>query len=465
MGRNQFILQSGIPKRDLVFWNKQTAQNSSIPPLYDSQDLLDAGYGYEYLSPENLQMSEATVSGGLLASDGPAYKAFIIRETDLLTTDRVNMLAKFANQGLPIIFYGGIPSQIASSTGLAQAQATLKNITSLPNVHRATIGSLATAIDSIGIQPLTKVSANGTWYTYWRENSSEDSSHALVYNDGNYSEGEISFASTRRPFFFDAWTGEQTPVLEYKVSSGYTTIPLRLAASQSVIIRFVNTGPDEEPSVHVTSAPGFILKFSSSNSSGLVAKVPNSATGEITTSDGKNHSIYTKNATSQFALKDWTLIAEKWGPPADLFDIDTVAIKVNTTHTLPELLSWPEIEGLANTSGVGYYSTTFQWNDTSDSAFIDFGRAVDTLRVRINGHELPPLDYTWAKADISEYLVKGQNSVEAVVATTMINGLVPIWNELRTSGSPPQIPDWTQQDEAGLVGTVVVVPYYAVVIG
>jgi hypothetical protein len=129
VARNQFILQSGTPKRDLVFWDKQTARDSSIPVLYDSIDLIEARYGYDYLSLENLQLSEVTVLDGLLAPDGPAYKAFIIRETDLLTTDEVNALANFVNQGLPVIFYGEILPQMASSTGLAEAQATLENIT------------------------------------------------------------------------------------------------------------------------------------------------------------------------------------------------------------------------------------------------------------------------------------------------------------------------------------------------
>jgi hypothetical protein len=125
-----------------------------------------SGYGYEYLSPSNFQLPEAVVTNNVLAPNGPAYKALILRQTDLLTTDGVAKLAQYAKQGLPIIMSGGIPTRIASSTGLAAAQATPRAMTSLPNVHTVAAGPLASTVASIGIQPLTKVSADQPWYTY-----------------------------------------------------------------------------------------------------------------------------------------------------------------------------------------------------------------------------------------------------------------------------------------------------------
>lgn len=88
-----------------------------------------------------------------------------------------------------------------------------------------------------------------------------------------------------------------------------------------------------------------------------------------------------------------------------------------------------------------------------------------TLRVKINGQQLPNLDFTSPKADISQYLVEGKNSVEAVAATTMINGLAPILLELRTSGSGPimGLDKFTSTEvESGLVVNVIVTPYTGV---
>ena len=399
----------------------------------------------------------------VLAPNGPAYKALIIRQTDLLTLDGVNKVSQYAHQGLPIILLGGIPNQITSGS-LPLAQSILKSITSLPNVHQSPPGSLTTTLSSIGIQPLSKVSANDTWFTYWRQEGQD--SYVYLYNNGSYSAGSVSFASTSKPYFFDAWTGDQTPILEYTVASGYTTIPFTFSPSQSTIIAFLSEAPFATPKIQVTTAPPSILGYSYTSSTGLVAKVPAStSTRQLTTSDGKTHFIPAPTIHSSFALGNWTLIAEIWGPPANLSDIDIIAVKINTTHKLPELLSWPEIPGLQNASGVGYYSTSFSWTNTSVGAIIDFGRVVHTLRARINGKQLPPLDFTSAKADISQYLIKGENIVETIVATTMINGLAPILDQLKTSGAGPPVGALgfkSTQVESGMVGTVVVTPYVGI---
>jgi hypothetical protein len=407
-------------------------------------------------------LPSAIVENTTLAPQGPAYKALVLRSTDLLTSQGVIKLTQYASEGLPIIISGGIPDQIDSTTGVAEAQETLRNITSLPNVHQIPAGPLAPTLSTLGIEPWTKVSANDTWYTYWRDGTEHYDSAVYIYNDGNYSEGTVSFASTGTPFFLDAWTGEETPILNYTVEYGRTTITLNLASAQSIFIGFSSSVHGANP-IHVTSASSSILGFSYDKHSGLIAKVaPSSVESLVVTSDDQHHTIPAFKNVSPFTLGDWTLVAEKWGPPANLSDIDIVAIKTNTTHILPALQSWPDIPGLANTSGVGYYTTTFTWPSTSVGAIIDFGRVVHTLRVKINGNQLPALDFASAKADITPYLCQGNNLVEAIVATTMINGLFPIVDKLKTSGSGPPFGASTfasLQVEAGLVDDVVVTPY------
>ncbi|PVH71603.1 hypothetical protein DL98DRAFT_383782, partial [Cadophora sp. DSE1049] len=435
IARTNWVLQSGIPQRDLVFWKKASATDNSFPILYNFTDLESAGYGYEYISPENFRLPLATVERGVLARSGPSYKALIIRQDDILTLDGTIKLAKFARQGLPIIISGAIPSRIASPTGLLSAQANLREILSLPNVHQVSTGALAASMASIGIQPRTKVSANSTWYTYLRKDDATKSDYVFVYNSGNYSEGTITFQTTRQPFFMDAWTGEILPVVEYKVSSGSTTIFLCLASGQTAIIAFTSANIRDSPPLHVSSAPSSILGYTYAKNAGLIAKIPaSSAESSLTLSSGKSVSIPAQNIPTAFKLSNWTLIAESWRAPDNLYDSGTLGVKRNTTHYLPELLPWQEIPGLANTSGVGYYNANFSWTETSVGAVIDFGRVVHTLQVKINGRQLLPLDPTSPKADITEYLVKGKNRVEAVAATTLYNSLVPVFSRLQTSG-------------------------------
>jgi hypothetical protein len=120
-------------------------------------------------------------------------------------------------------------------------------------------------------------------------------------------------------------------------------------------------------------------------------------------------------------------------------------------------------------SGRGYYSTSFQWPPPKPAnnpayfvpgAYIDLGAIIHTVRVSINGHALLPLDLTWARADISRYLVNGINEVEVVVSTPLGNALREIWDSIEIAGKTaasqlgaPSVADY------GLVFPVQIVPY------
>ena len=393
----------------------------------------------------------------------------------LLTVDGVTRLAGFAKSGLPIIFYGGIPSTLAShnDSGSAFVASTLKAMQSLGNVHLFNTGTLAGTLEDVGITPLTQVSSNGTWWTNWRQDPSGND-YVYIYNEGNYSsEGSINFATTGTPYYFDAWTGGQTPVLNYTAHPRTTEIKIQLASKQSMMIAFTTfpiPGIDL-PNVYFTQTPDSIIGFSYSKAEGLIAKTTYFVTSRnsipLVTSDHTRHEINAPNVPAPFTLSNYTLIAEHWDHPDNLFDVETVANKYNTTHMLPYLLPWLQIPGLSNTSGIGYYTSTLSWpppgGNSSLGAIIDFGRVIHSLRASINGSPLPTLDLTWAQTDISSFLKEGENVLEVVISTRMANGLRPIWNQLMTSGTLNVMPVPDELEE-GLVGTVTVIPYAKVVV-
>jgi hypothetical protein len=313
-------------------------------------------------------------------------------------------------------------------------------------------------VSSLGIESATKVTADRTWYMYWRTDGALD--YIFVYNDAlgvprgsGFSQGTIEFQSTGKPYLFDAWSGVESPISNYTQSKTSTTIFFRLAGNQSVIVAFKN---DESAAKHVTATSAGVISVEN-NGSSILALVGNTLS-TCHTSDGRSH-VLAASSIEPITLSSWTLVAEHWDPPSDLADIDVIANKSNTTHILTSLESWQHIAGLQDVSGRGYYSTTFDWEPRPNSgAIIDFGAVVNTLRVSINGHALPPLDPTWAKADITPFLEKGSNRVEAVIATTLINRLRPLWASLRSSGVGPSGSAPSAQDY-GLVSDVVVMPY------
>lgn len=482
------------------------------------------GYTYEYLSPDNFDLVNAVVQNKILAPDAQSFKALVVRANDSLTLNGTAKLVEFARAGLPIVFSGGIPTSylgVNDPATVARSQKSLNQAASLPNVHiTASYDSLASTLAAIGIQPTVKLNGTTSLYTVHRRDSSAKTDYFFVYNDAIYSpRGEgglttvIEFGSTGIPYHFNAWTGEQTPILVYRRTKTSTLIPLTLAGNQTTIVAFVpkplgtsslpidiaddgslnvqvifdpafGTTSDEAPSIPGTSLTGVsdsILAVSALQNGSVVLKVGASSSGSApsyTLSNGATKTLGSVQTIAPITLQDWTLIVEHWDPPSNMSNIEGGAYKHNTTHSLQSLVSWQAITGLQSVSGRGYYSTTFTWPPRSNytsmafkgplGAIIDFGSVVHTLQVSINGKLLPPLDVTDAKADISNYLVRGKNRVEAVVATPLGNVLRPIWTTLKTSGTgpsdpvaggpPPPVADY------GLIEPAVITPYWAILL-
>lgn len=456
-------------------------------PLCQLPDLLDAGkfhqfrainianqagYSYEYLSPDNFQLSQAVVENGVLAPEGPGYKALIILANQTMTDDGIAKLYTFAEAGLPLIFYGGLPSNALDYNNSSDASSTseLAGLQKYPNVHIIGDGTLASSLQTIGIEPLTRVNVNTTLWTNWRHDEAAGIDYVYIYNDSpGSSTGTITFASQNIPYEFNAWTGEQNPILAYTTSAAGITIPISLASNQTRLIAFSKSplDPTDNCGVHIDESNIENLYTSYSPATGLVVKITTTndlQNSIINISDGPSHKLSCTTPAPSFTLTDYTLTVEHWSPPSNLSDIETIAIKHNTTHSLATLVPWSQIPGLTNTSGIGYYSTTFTWPPSTDGAtgaFIDFGAIIHSICVSINGRQLPPLDFRHAEADIGAYLVDGLNVVDVRVATTLGNVLRGIWFDLRTSGTYNTI-DVPVEADMGLLGEVVVTPYVEV---
>ena len=67
------------------------------------------GWSYTYLSPDNLSLKQAKVQNGVLAPDGPAWRAFVVEATQNVTLDAARHLRQYAASGLPVILSGGSP--------------------------------------------------------------------------------------------------------------------------------------------------------------------------------------------------------------------------------------------------------------------------------------------------------------------------------------------------------------------
>ncbi|CAG8902477.1 unnamed protein product [Penicillium egyptiacum] len=476
ISRLQYSQQTGKLRTDVAVYNKQSATDFAFASsLANLTDIIHDGYSYSYISPDNFDLPHAYVRQGILAPDGPAYKSLVIPNTANVTLDSINKLRTFAESGFPVILSGGDPSYYmtgaASEKGnFARAIALLKET---DNVYSAANGEIANQLSSLSLDPQIRVQSNGTWYTTWRESLNEHMDFAFIFNAGEASSGHIEVSSDKRPYVCNMWTGDITPVINYHNANGKIVIPLRLESNQTALIGFNGEIRDRSNSIlQGVQVPSTVLGYKYSATSSQLVDL-HVAAGGPDTLGGKNHSAFwARKAASSFPITNWSLTAEHWAAPTNISDASLVASKYNTTHQLSSLVSWTEIPGLANSSGVGYYSASFNWpprTGSADGAYVIFPKITHALCLRINGNDLPALDYNAPSIDIGPYIKQGQNEILAIVPTTMWNYLRSIFDQIEMSGLPPLItiaypgplPGLVQN---GLRGTVQIVPYVKTVV-
>jgi hypothetical protein len=429
------------------------------------------GFAYEYVSPDNLQLPTAVVVDGVFAPTRQRFKVLVVRILEFLTVPGVKKLREYARAGLPIIFDGGVPTRMwaAHECASKQVSAVMHDLAELENVHVITGAGLADTILSLGIEPLTKISSNGSWYTVWREDTINNIDYVFVYNEnGTTTTGTIEFASTKIPYLYDIWSGKQFPLMVYEKTATKTIIPFTLHGNQSNIVAFLPEPINAVPTTYVTSSPSGVLSISASNQSISVKAGANGQPLSVKTSDGQTHAV-AGSVAKPFGLTNWNLTVEHWDPPENFGDVAVTARKSNTTHNLPTLVTWNKIPDLENVSGRGYYTAKFQWPPTQtavDGAFIDVGRIFQTLTLTVNGNRLPPLDPSEGRADIGPYLKTGENEVHIAIATTLINALRPVWYDMRFSATVPEPPNRLPPAQVyGLKSPVTITPYKETIIG
>ena len=162
--RLQYITQTGVPKIDVAFYLKDV-NFQSLTRRYVPADLEEAGYTYNYVSPENFELPNSYVLNDVLAPDAQAFKALIVRGNDSMTVIGAQKINEYARNGLPVIFSGGIPSNTSgfvTATASSYINNTLASILSLPNVHQVSYDSLAQSLVSLGITPRASINSNST---------------------------------------------------------------------------------------------------------------------------------------------------------------------------------------------------------------------------------------------------------------------------------------------------------------
>ena len=286
---------------------------------------------------------------------------------------------------------------------------------------------------------------------FWAYNSDIYDNHAT----------EASFKANGTPYNLDAWTGTITSILNYTTDGDRYNIWVQLKSNQSTIIAFADEAffPNVEvPDIHVIATDVQHLAYST-NTSELVAKDTRDVDHPIKLSDGRTIVLNATNSLPQATvLGPWNLTVQDWQSNPNPWNNYT-SIYAYHQYTLDTLIPWYNITGLANVSGIGTYTTTFDWNPTlgTAGAFLDLGSVFMTARLWVNNQTTRPLDVDDPVVDVTPYLLNGTNDVRIEVSTTLRNRLLQVnvtqsWEQANYSATYGPQP-------YGLMSPVVLTPF------
>lgn len=381
--RLQYLSQVGTNVSAVALFRNDLAHGADEAPPAPrlNQALMDAGYNYDHINADSLL--HCTVRDKLLVTRGGAqYRALVlpapntIPAVDAIDDDVAGKLVEFANAGLPIFFAKQIPT---GAEGLMEnAQATQRALTALhafPNVSVA-----ADIADLIAKLPQT-VSSNvrflgpsvpfiqkriGNFNAYFLRNETDAVLHL-----------HAEFEAEGTPELWDPWSGEIAGIASTQRKGSWVAVELDLEPFSSALIVF---DPEGSETAAVAQKARRLLRTEAIGSNGWKL----SAAG-----------LVPSGATSEFH------------------------------RDLPALVDWSLDSELRGFSGRGVYTASFTapGADAGSSVILDLGNVRDVAEVTVNGKHVATLLLRPYRADITDFVHPGENTLEIAVTNTLYNSM------------------------------------------
>ncbi|WP_106400528.1 glycosyl hydrolase [Actinocorallia populi] len=428
--RMQYVLRQGRPSVDLAVYRQSHGSDVREPEGVP-------GFTLDFTGPD--QLAGTSVRGRRLAPDGPAYRALVLDRQPTLGLDTARTLLSHARRGLPIVVVGEPPARTPGAHRAADQDAELgrlmQRLLAQPSVRRVSApGELGSSLAALGVRSSAESSAPGLLTVRRAVNGGN---LYYLYNPTSAAvSAEVSLEGEGRPFSLDAWTGKISPLGRYRTEKARTVVPVSLAPGASTVIAL---GGGEGR--HVISVDGGEVVAND----GLHLRATTGGTYTARLNDGTTAQIALPEVAPEQRLDSWKLTVDDWRRGAD-GRRETVRHELD----LPSLKPWSDIPELADSSGIGTYSTTVTLGDL-DGAYLELGEVTDTFQISVNGRALPPSDQVTRRVDLAGHLEPGTNTITIRVATTLRN-------RLRVT---PDLPLQAQQPRQryGLIGPVRLLPY------
>ena len=469
--RNQWVLQSGTPKYDLVFYRQKGYTATGIGAPWATASGIPTGWTHSFATDRVLGLHGVGVKAGRLAPEGPSFGALILgpdqfagNETEI-SADGARLLLGFAEAGLPTVVLGDwsapLATGAASAADAAQVAADIARLLTLPNVVAVADQSLIpNALAQLGVVPAVTQTSSSLMHThrvdgqidlYYLANARHAASSKVTAIAQTAWLTPVDAAAV--PYRLDAWTGEITRIAAFTRQDGRIGVQVALNPGESTIVVLARAGwAGERGAVQVTATEAAAV-FLGGDGTQVLARAQQAGTYATTLADGTVLHSVTGDVPAPIALTEWSLAAEDW-QPAPGATTATATVKPVVQVELSALAPWSSIPQLQDSSGVGRYTTEFTLPSTWNGglgATLSLGTVLDTFRVWVNGERVPPGGQLASSLDLGSSLLRaGRNTITVEVATTLLNRLRVV---------TPGIYGIASRQAYGLIGPVQLVPY------
>ena len=415
MSRVQAVLQKGVAKIDLaVLIDKESSFDFESKNRF--QKLLDSGFSYNLVSESVLSHPNAVVSNGVLAPEGPSYKALIVDHVNVISLAAMQRLVEYADAGLPIILFESDIKRVYGSDRAADIELAKMHLNNARVV--ATEEDIPDVLTEMGISShakyhipqleatLYKDVTDGTNYYYLYNNAFPDNSAMMGNHQSDRYKGEdkvlhnmtVTLQGDGVPYQLDPYTGKVAQIADYKTGASGVTFTIDRLSGGSAMIYAVT--PDE----------GTFNKVAGNMIFNVEEKKPIDMSGD-----------------------KWQLIIHSYGPDPDskdpgdsqVTDVDfgmQALGKWCDMQVTSEQLDMLGVSDMKYVSGTGEYTISFTLPDDfgdNDGAFIAYSYGRDQVGALIvNGTELPANNAS-DRVDAGTLLTVGLNTLTIRLNTTM----------------------------------------------
>lgn len=458
LGRVQGFLQEGKARVDVGMPYIKYDQHlvDAIPDLetqgnwlkehesmfFDSTELQDNGYTYDYFSPDFLEAEEVSYNEETGTLELAGYKAIVLWQ-DKLTTEGAEALLDYAKQGLKVVIVDGAAVETPYNDGGEEVlAATLAEMKKLPTVATAaTADDVMEALQSLGVEPYVAFEESNQQLLTQTRQDEAGNKYVYVYNycdgathnesnaeHGDSIETEIKVEGTFIPYEIDAWSGETTELAEYRHEDGKTVIPVNLDYGNIALYAFEAV---EQAPYHLEETDA---KETRMTEQGPALVLTETGTYHVTDSKGVSHEI-SADIPGSYDITNWDLTVESWNEGEKVTreetlegsDLHTVEYGYETAKKdinvkLDTLATWDQIPEIGKEiSGKGTYTATFQWDANTDGAYLDLGKTEESMQVFINDVKTADINMNHPIVDISSLLQEGENTIRIEYSSNLTN--------------------------------------------